>query len=85
VGDPQSIRDGSCARLIRDMDAAGIDKTVVLPLARRQCAEAPAPLSKALAAALWMHTLDDRVAQIAAAPGRAQPGGHAMKRAEGSE
>jgi len=32
VRDPQSIRDGSSERLVRDMDAAGIDKTVVLPL-----------------------------------------------------
>lgn len=32
VRDPQRIRDGSSERLVRDMDAAGIDKTVVLPL-----------------------------------------------------
>ncbi len=32
VQNPQSIRDGSSERLVRDMDAAGIDKTVVLPL-----------------------------------------------------
>jgi len=29
---PESLRDGSIERLIQDMDAAGIDKAVVLPL-----------------------------------------------------
>jgi len=32
VQNPESVRDGSIERLIRDMDDAGIDKTVILPL-----------------------------------------------------
>ena len=32
VREPDSIRDGSAERLVRDMDEAGIDKAVLLPL-----------------------------------------------------
>lgn len=32
VRDPENLRNGTAERLIRDMDGAGIDKTVILPL-----------------------------------------------------